>query len=193
MALSSVLLTIAILGIGATVFAGIRITILVGRRGGVHTPFFLWVEAEDRLMYFADPGTAAEVSDEQLDRMIVWPVDEQFLNRGFTLAKSQSADFLVSCLAVSRLDLTNTFDDRAPTGNLPYNHPRPFYESTNDLRPLSRGTQSVEIINPKDNQLIRRGQAGDTIKKTKDLVKTVKITAEEVLSKFPPKNWVCAS
>ncbi len=52
----------------------------------------------------------------------------------------------------------------------------------------TKGELTIDIVNPENNQLIWRGQASDTIKKTKDIAKTVKKVTKKILSKFPPKS-----
>jgi hypothetical protein len=145
------------------------------------------MEAERRLISRARPATTAELSDEKLDEMIRATVDEQLKKRGFTLSNGDSADFLVTYFAVGELEVSGSFYDAAPSGSLPYNHWRPFYEPTSDVRMNAKGSLTIDIVDPQTSKLIWRGQATDTIKSTKDTEKTVKKVSKKILSKFPPK------
>jgi len=149
---------------------------------------YRWMDAEKRLIARANPQTASVMSDEELDKIIRAAVDEELKKRGFTLTTGDSADFLTTYFAVGQLDLSGSFYDAAPSGNLPYNHWRPFYQPATDARLNTKGELTIDIVNPENNQLIWRGQASDTIKKTKDVAKTVKKVAKKILSKFPPKS-----
>ena len=149
---------------------------------------YRWMELKHRLLLRANPQATSQVSDEQIDQIIRSAVDEQLKKRGFVLTAETKADFLVSYFAVGELEIGGTFYDSAPTGNLPYNHWRPFYQPGTDTRMNSKGTLTIDIVNPENNQLLWRGQATDTIKRTKDLEKVTKKAAKKILSKFPPKR-----
>ena len=148
---------------------------------------YRWMDAEKRLIARANPQSATVMSDEELDETIRSAVDEELKKRGYSLTTEGSADFLTTYFAVGQMDLSGSFYDAAPSGNLPYNHWRPFYEPTTDTRLNTKGELTIDIVNPQNNQLIWRGQASDTIKKSKDVAKIVKKVTRKILSKFPPK------
>lgn len=129
----------------------------------------------------------AEFTDVEADVFIKAKVDDQLKKKGFTKVDSETADFLVSYLAIGKLDLSATYYDAAFTGRTQYGHWRPLYNSGSDSRLQRKGTLTLDILDPETNKLIWRGSATETFDKPKDAFKKSEKAIKDMLKKFPPK------
>ncbi len=146
---------------------------------------FDWVKQESppiiRVEESADPRLSSEVLDNQIHSL----VEKELEKKGFRKATNDSPDFLVSYVAIGKLDLSSPQRDTHSSSQLSYGHSRPFYNTGNDYRLQRKGTLTIDIVDGATNKLAWRGSATDTFSEAKDAPKKVEKAIKKMFKKFP--------
>ncbi len=146
---------------------------------------FDWVKREKPPIIRVEESTDPRLSSEALDKQIHSLVEKEFEKKGFRKATNESPDFLVSYVAVGKLDLSSAQRDTLPSSQLPYGHWRPFYNTGDDFRLQRKGTLTIDIVDGATNKLAWRGSATDTFSEAKDVPKKAEKAIKKMFKKFP--------
>ncbi len=146
---------------------------------------FDWVKQEKPPIIRVEESTDPRLSSEALDSQIHSLVEKELAKKGFRKATNESPDFLVSYVAVGKLDLASAKRDTLPSPLLPYGHWRPFYSTGIDYRLQRKGTLTIDIVDGATNKLAWRGSATDTFSEAKDAPKKAEKAIKKMFKKFP--------
>ena len=146
---------------------------------------FDWVKREKPPIIRVEESADPRLSSEALDSQIHSLVEKELEKKGFRKATNESPDFLVSYLAVGKLDLASSQRDTLPSPLLPYGHWRPFYHTGIDYRLQRKGTLTIDIVDGATNKLAWRGSATDTFSEAKEAPKKIEKAIKKMFKKFP--------
>ncbi len=146
---------------------------------------FDWVKQEKPLIIRVEESADPRLSSEALDSQIHNLIEKELEKKGFRRATDGSPEFLVSYVAVGKLDLSSSQRDSLPASQLSYGHWRPFYNTANDYRLQRKGTLTIDIVDGATNKLAWRGSATDTFSEAKDAPKKIEKAIKKMFKKFP--------
>ncbi len=146
---------------------------------------FDWVRQEKPPIIRVEESVDPRLSSEALDKQIHSLVEKELEKKGFRQATDKSPDFLVSYVAVGKLDLSSSQRDTHPSPQLSYGHWRPFYNTGNDYRLQRKGTLTIDIVDGATNKLAWRGSATDTFSEAKEAPKKIEKAIKKMFKKFP--------
>jgi hypothetical protein len=155
---------------------------------------YAWIEREEISIFNAGvPENMRHGDYAEWDRKIHEAVDKELQKKKFQKVPAESADFFVSYILVTKLDMdVQEYDSSVGSDpRVPYGHWRPFHNTSNDVLMKREGTLTLDMVNPENNELIWRGRAVESVKEKdsdKKAWKKIEGAIKKTLSKFPPKK-----
>lgn len=137
------------------------------------------------------PPMPMNVQPEVVDRWIRQAVEEQLTAKGMTQSDPAQADLMISYLTFAQATMSSQEADAQDINRLPYGHWRPFAATLPDSRLRTEGTLIVDLVDPKTQKLVWRGQVKDAMKDPGNpdkLRKKIEKLAPKLFKKFPPKK-----
>ena len=153
---------------------------------------YAWLEKEEIPIFRAGiPADMQKGNDQEIDSKIREEVDKILQKKKFQKVAAGSADFLVSYILVTKLEMdVQEYDSSVGADpRVPYGHWRPFYSTSSDVLMRRQGTLTLDIINPESNELFWRGTAVESLKEKdseKKALKKIEDVIKKTLGKFPP-------
>ena len=129
------------------------------------------------------PPMPANVEPQVADGWIRDAVEKALTSKGMTKSDPEEADLMVSYLTFAQTNMSSQQADAQDVNRLPYGHWRPFGNTLPDSRLRTEGTLIVDLVDPKTQKLVWRGQVKDVLKKPDDPGKLRKLTSTNELLK----------
>ena len=149
---------------------------------------FAWIPEDSLPILRAGPRMDGP-GDQEIDEMIRAAVEKRLGDKKFQKQDEESADLLLTYVAVGRLKLKSAEGNphAGAWSGANYNHWRPFASGVADSSMKREGTLTLELVDAKTNQLVWRGSSMDTIRKGKEIEKKIDKNVKKLLKKFPPR------